>query len=142
MAKWQYKDRAFQVKRKWEKDLWIAMQESADHLQAYCRASLKEGTVTSPSEEGEKPHSVTGELRSSIHAQAKRSGDNMTVTLYSTAPYARRLELGFSGTITYTSSSGKKVKYTIKTGARPFIRPAIEENKRDILKLIGRKARF
>lgn len=133
MAKWQYKNRAYQVKRKWEKDVWSAMQDTAQMIEETCKNSL--GTAG-------KPGNRSYTLYKSIKCIARRRKDIMENVLYSTAPYARRLELGFVGKVTYVNEKGTVVTYEVKQTDRPFMRPAIENSKKDVLRHLGRKARF
>lgn len=134
MAKWQLKTDVFKVNRaKWEKDFWTAMQESAEMVEEHCKGLIGRSGY---------PKNVSGNLRRSIKAQARRSGNDMTVKLYSTAVYAPRLEFGFKGTISYTNENGTLVSYKVTQKERPFMRHTIAQTKGDILRHIGRKARF
>ncbi len=75
-----------------------------------------------PSAEGEPPHLLTGRLRTSITHSVSGSvlSGEIIGRVGSNVPYARRLELGFSG----TDSKGRN----INQGARPYLRPALKEN--------------
>ena len=88
---------------------------------------------TNPSRPGEPPHSGTGALRNSIASSTFRKGSVVVVSDIGVAKgpaaaYARRLELGFSG----TDSKGRNYSQQ----ARPFLKPAIFLNKETILKII------
>ncbi len=64
---------------------------------------------------------LTGTLRRSIHMEDKGSH---AVAVGTDVPYARRQEFGFAG----TDSRGR----TYHQSARPYLRPALDENKREI----------
>ena len=64
---------------------------------------------------------LTGTLRRSIHMED--SGTN-AVAVGTDVPYARRIEYGFAG----TDKRGR----TYHQAAQPYLRPALDENKREI----------
>jgi len=72
-----------------------------------------------PSAPGEPPKLVTGQLRNSIDYRVDTSANSVTVTVQAAAPYAGYLEFG-----------------TVKMAARPFLRPAFEESKGSILRIL------
>lgn len=79
---------------------------------------------------GEPPHVLLGRLRQSItHRVFQRAGEWVGV-VGTNVIYARRLELGFVG----TDARGRNVNQA----PRPFIRPAILNNRAEILRLIAR----
>ena len=66
---------------------------------------------------------LTGTLRRSIHMEDQGSH---AVTVGTDVPYARRLEFGFVG----TDSRGR----TYHQSARPYLRPALDENKPEMVR--------
>ncbi len=66
------------------------------------------------------PRVLTGRLRTSITHRVSIDGRNVVGVVGTNVPYARRLELGFSG----TDSKGRN----INQGARPYLVPALKEN--------------
>lgn len=84
-----------------------------------------------PSKEGEPPHLLTSRLRASItHSVESDPLGDIVGRVGTNVPYARRLELGFSG----TDSLGRN----INQGARPYLVPALKEN---LPRLIARLTR-
>ncbi len=79
----------------------------------------KISTGQPPSKEDEPPHLLSGRLRTSITHRVSIDGRNVVGVVGTNVVYARRLELGFSG----TDSKGRN----INQGARPFLRPALKE---------------
>jgi len=76
--------------------------------------------ATKPAEDAPTaPRKVTGRLNTSITHRVSIDGRNVIGVVGTNVPYARRLELGFSG----TDSKGRN----INQGARPFLRPALKE---------------
>lgn len=94
---------------------------------------------------GAFPHRVTGNLFRSIPefspVTVSKSANRVEVAVGSAAEYARRLELGFSG----TDSRGR----TYHQSPRPFLRPALDDNQdkveaeiqKRLMLLIGRYAK-
>lgn len=86
----------------------------------------------SPSRPGEPPHVLLGRLRQSItHRVFKRAGV-WIASVGTNVEYARRLELGFVGT--------DRLGRNINQAPRPYLRPAIVNNRAQILRLITRAA--
>ncbi len=84
-----------------------------------------------PSVPPNPPHVLTGRLRQSI-AWEVVAGENEVVGRVGTnVVYARRLELGFVGT--------DKAGRNINQEPRPYLRPSLEENRKAILRFLGRK---
>lgn len=77
---------------------------------------------------GAFPHRVTGNLFRSIPefspVTVSKSANRVEVAVGSAAEYARRLELGFSG----TDSRGR----TYHQSPRPFLRPALDNNQKQV----------
>lgn len=85
----------------------------------------------SPSAPGEPPRVVTGHLRANITHQVIRSGPRVTGVVGATraVPYARRLELGFSG----TDAKGRNVDQA----PRPYLVPTVIENRKKIGEILA-----
>lgn len=81
-----------------------------------------------PSREGEPPHVLTGRLRQSITYEVESRRYSVHGRVGTNVVYARRLELGFTG----TDSRGRRYHQ----GQRPFLRPAIQMNKSKIINRI------
>jgi len=75
---------------------------------------------------GVPPAVDTGRLRSSITHEVKVEGDEVIGLIGTNIEYARRLEFGFVGT--------DKLGRNINQPARPFLRPAVFNNKAEIIK--------
>lgn len=73
----------------------------------------------SPSAPGEPPGVITGELRRSITHEIEKKPTGVIGRVGSNKEYAIHLELG-----------------TSKMAARPFLRPKLEENKKNIAKTL------
>lgn len=88
-----------------------------------------------PSLPGEPPKVVTGTLRANIGSEVRVEGKSVVGVLgVKKSPaddYARRLELGFTG----TDSLGR----TYNQRPRPFLVPTIMDNKRRILEIMRGK---
>jgi hypothetical protein len=85
-----------------------------------------------PSSVGEPPHKVTGNLQRNIASdRAQDLGDRIVghFGVRGNVAYARRLERGFVG----VDSRGRN----IHQGPRPFLRPALLENRDKILRIIS-----
>lgn len=74
---------------------------------------------------GVPPAVDSGRLRSSITYQVETTGSEVRGLIGTNVEYARRLEFGFAG----VDSRGRKYRQ----GARPFLRPAVYNNKDTIL---------
>ncbi len=75
---------------------------------------------TPASKPGEPPHKRTGDLGRSITHEVTKN----TARVGSNKKYAKPLELG-----------------THKMAARPYLRPAVNKNRREIKKILGKKIR-
>lgn len=117
-------------------------------------------TGTNPSKPGEPPKVVTGTLRANIgHDVTETSREVIGMVGVRKGPadkYARRLELGFVGTVTVPAHTRKqthvfgrrlaspitvKVRsyaFTVSQAPRPYLRPAVWNNRAKILELIAR----
>lgn len=73
---------------------------------------------------------LTGTLRRSIHIETvRRSRTRADVAVGTDVPYARRQEFGFSG----ADSLGRHYNQP----AHPYLRPALDENKGNVVREIG-----
>lgn len=79
------------------------------------------GKIHKASAPGESPAVLNGFLRASITSEVKVSEREVTGYVGSKLKYARRMELGFVG----TDSAGR----TYDQAPRPYLRPAINDNK-------------
>jgi len=117
-------------------------------------------TGKNPSKPSEPPKTVTGTLRANIgHDVTVMGGEVIGMVGVRKGPadkYARRLELGFVGTVRVPSHTrrqthvfGRRLKkpitvkvraysYTVSQAPRPYLRPAVWNNRDKILKLIAR----
>lgn len=86
------------------------------------------GKVTQRSKPGEAPRKDTNTLFKSINHRVEESGKDILLKIGANVPYAARLEFGFVG----TDSRGRQ----INQAPRPFLRPAIIDNRKKIIKLI------
>lgn len=84
-----------------------------------------------PSKEGEPPKKVTGRLQTSIVQVVTVEEKRVIGRVGSNVVYARRLELGFFG----VDSAGRHVSQA----PRPYLRPAIENNRSALTKILGLK---
>ena len=75
------------------------------------------------------PRVLSGRLRASITHEVQTGVNSITGRVGSNVPYARRLELGFFG----ADERGRNYNQA----ARPFLRPALQENLPRILQIIG-----
>jgi hypothetical protein len=131
------------------KHLKKKMLEVVVRLDAYARNSM---TVSNqqgknPSAPGSTPNIGTGTLKKSI-THAVRIDKNEVVGIFGVAKgpasaYARRLELGFVGTVnvrehTRKGSPVRAHTATFNVQPRPFIKPAYQKNKRQIKKILTR----
>lgn len=81
------------------------------------------GTTHVASAPGEPPKSDTGNLASNIIPDIRNTKEGTEVVVVSRAPYSAALEFG---------TKDGRIK------ARPFMRPAYEEKKKQILELVAR----
>lgn len=85
-------------------------------------AALKAAALPVLNAAKEKAPYKTGNLRRSLHVGEPRvSGGEASITVGTNVPYARRLEYGFVG----TDKRGRRYNQP----ARPYLRPAFDENK-------------
>lgn len=84
-----------------------------------------------PSKPGEPPKRVTSRLIQSITTAVRREGARIVGSVGSNLKYARRLELGFTG----TDRGGRKVNQA----PRPFLRRSLAEKRKEILRILTGK---
>lgn len=101
-------------------------------IEAHAEKSITDGAVSGaghiPSRPGEPPNEDTGALRRSIETRIVASGDTPTVHVEAggpSAPYAVYLENG-----------------TSKMAARPFMRPATEKNRAEVMARVSAAVRL
>lgn len=87
-------------------------------------------TGLTPSAEGEPPRKVTGELQRNIDGLVVTEGTTVRGFVIAAVPYARRLEFGFVG----VDSIGR----VYNQGPRPYMRPALDALKGDIVKNVAK----
>ncbi|HEY8414806.1 MAG TPA: hypothetical protein VIK99_03435 [Thermaerobacter sp.] len=138
------------------------MTKAVLFCEVVAKQKVSRGNVdgTNPSKPGEPPKTVTGTLMANIgHDVAVTADEVIGMVGVRKGPankYARRLELGFQGTVkvkahtrTQTHAWGRPLKtpkkvrvraysYTVNQPARPYLRPSVTENKDQILKLIAK----
>lgn len=83
-----------------------------------------------PSKPGEPPHVLSGRLRQSTTHQVEVGSNYVRGRVGTNVEYARRLELGFTG----TDAAGRNVNQA----PRPFLRPTLAEERAEILRRIVR----
>lgn len=118
--------------RKLQLEIKRRMSKVAFMLEAFVKRSIGTSTrAAGPSKPNTAPHADTGLLRRSITAITEIDGKDVIVrygTLKGIVPYARRLELGFTG----RDSRGRLYRQE----PRPYLRPAYTKNKRKIKQII------
>lgn len=82
-----------------------------------------------PSTPPDPPHVLTGRLRQSITQEVTVEPNAVVGRVGTNVVYARRLELGFVG----TDAAGRN----INQAPRPYLRPSLDENRTEILRLLG-----
>lgn len=82
-----------------------------------------------PSTPPDPPHVLTGRLRQSIAWEVTVEPNAVVGRVGTNVVYARRLELGFVG----TDAAGRN----INQAPRPYLRPSLEENRAEIIRLLG-----
>ena len=115
------------------------MRQAVAYLEGEARRSINKGQPTrrsgrsviglAPSAPGSPPKRVTGRLIRSLSSKVKAGRTVITGTYGAGTIYARRLELGFSG----TDRKGRNVRQA----ARPFLRPALIKNKRTVARILA-----
>lgn len=99
------------------------VQDAGEYLTARTRQKISRPNPTgeSPSGPGEPPKRVTGELYNSIRTAVRVDGKRIIAAIGASARHARFLEFG-----------------TSRMAARPFMRPALQENRRSIFHIVAR----
>lgn len=101
---------------------------AAIYARDQAKVLLNVGGGGQPSTAPDPPHKQSGDLQRSITAEVVDDGGDILGGIGSNVAYARRQEEGFHG----TDSLGR----AIDQPARPYLRPAIRNNKAMILKII------
>lgn len=120
------------------RDLERGMAAAGAFVTSEVKSSLSVGNVTGkePSASGEPPRTVTGALRSNIDFVVESDPGEVRgfvgVRRGPADAYARRLELGFVG----RDSLGRFYQQE----PRPYLRPAVFDNRREIMRRIARGA--
>ena len=97
------------------------MLELAQKHAETVKQSMVHGDASDPSAPGQIPHTVSGKLRDSIHAE--KSGPTSARSV-ADAPHATALEFG-----------------TSKIAERPYMRPALKQMKKDVKGIAATKVR-
>lgn len=102
------------------------------YVQGQTQRKLNRGNArgTDPSKPGEPPKKVTGRLFQSITTRVVADMNSVRGQIGTNVEYARRLELGFTG----TDSRGA----VIDQAPRPFLRPALIEAETAIKRILTR----
>lgn len=103
------------------------MVKAMKHTVNACK-ELVGKTGAQPSRPGEAPRKVTGELQRSIHSKVEEDQQEVRGYLYSTSPYALRMEFGFYG----TDSMGR----TYNQAPRPFLRKTVDQERMNIKRIV------
>ena len=99
------------------------------HLENACKA----GALLLQNRMKELAPVLTGTLRRSIHTESTGGGSSVEISVGTNVPYAKRLEFGFSG----TDSLGR----TYNQPARPYMRPAMEQTRTQVVSEIAASLR-
>lgn len=113
--------------------LWVEGEVKRSFQPGTGRASKRGGKIHRASAPGEPPAVDTGRLRSSITHDVQVQGNEVVGLVGTNIEYARRLELGFVGT--------DRLGRTVNQAARPFLRPAVFNNKAEIIRQMETGAR-
>lgn len=108
------------------------MKKATLWLKGEVQRSINRGNADglSPSAPGEPPKKVSTRLFQSIATQVERDDRAIVGRIGTNVEYARRLELGFTG----TDSAGR----TVDQAERPFLRPALRNNRDALNRLVAR----
>lgn len=109
-----------------DKRIERGLERAAMFVEGVVIKSISEGQP--PSVPGEPPHVLRGRLRQSVTHKVFKQAGKWIAVIGAGVKYARRLELGFVG----TDSKGRNVSQA----PRPYLRPAIVNNRDKILRLI------
>lgn len=99
------------------------MERAATWIEGEVKRSF---SFSGPSPPGQPPAVDTGRLRSSITHEVREEGNEVIGLVGSNVEYARRLEFGFVG----TDKRGRRINQP----ERPYLRPAVFNNKTEIIK--------
>lgn len=129
ITKWRSRELVNELMRMQEE----RMGKAAALVQRAVKSKLNRGAGKSgqSSKPGEPPRKRSGRLYDSIFFQVIRQGDEIIGVIYSDAPHARRMELGFVG----VDSLGR----TYDQKPRPYLRPAFAETADKVKEILGAK---
>lgn len=108
------------------------MDQATLYLKGQVQRSINRGNADgkNPSAPGEPPKKVTARLFQSIATDKRESPLEITGLVGTNVEYARRLELGFTG----TDADGR----VVDQAPRPFLRPALANNLTAIGRILAR----
>ena len=106
------------------------MDRATLYLKGQVQRSINRGNADgkNPSLPGEPPKKVSARLFQSVATDKRESAVEITGVVGTNADYARRLELGFTGT--------DKLGRVIDQAPRPFLRPALAASRATIEKIL------
>ena len=106
------------------------MSQAVLYLKGQVQRSINRGNAdgSNPSLPGEPPKKVSARLFQSIATDKRESVLEITGVVGTNVIYARRLELGFTGT--------DKLGRVIDQAPRPFLRPALAASRATIEKIL------
>lgn len=140
MATAKVKWNANRVAKRYQKEMTTRMTKATSYLQGQVKKKIRRGQPVrrttggvlvglDPSKPGEPPKKVTGHLSRMIHRRVDVRGGTITGIVSADTPYARRLELGFTG----ADALGR----IVNQAPRPFLRPALKESRAVLKRILG-----
>ena len=107
------------------------MRQATLYVKGQVQRSINRGNAdgSAPSAPGEPPKKVTARLFQSIATDQRESPLEITGVVGTNVEYARRLELGFTG----TDAAG----HVVDQQPRPFLRPALRNNLTAIQRILA-----
>jgi hypothetical protein len=127
VTKWDHKKLVEQVMTQQERNMGGVVALLIRYIKTSINRPNRSGEF--PSMPGEPPKKVSARLYGSIVGRVVRTGMTVLGVVGTGIAYGRRLELGFFG----RDSRGR----VYRQAARPFIRPGLENNKREVKKMLG-----
>lgn len=108
------------------------MDQATLYLKGQVQRAINRGNADgkNPSAPGEPPKKVTARLFQSIATDRRESPLEITGVVGTNVEYARRLELGFTG----TDEDGR----VIDQAPRPFLRPTLSAERERLVRIISR----
>jgi hypothetical protein len=109
----------------------VNVQAATNSLEKHVKTKISRPGAGIPSAPGEPPHMQTGELLESVDQQIQVNPTEIIGTVYTTSPYAMRLEFGFVG----IDVLGRHYDQA----PRPWLRPSLAETEQEIAQILGVK---